>query len=350
MNTRSIIFIFVLFLIYIGCFYLTQNKSLPIQTDTEKAGLPTIILPTCKDSDVPLGISSDGYTYCQHDKSIHLLLPGKDLIIVDEKLLGDDEIAGIFGSYLVTRNTNMLHIYALTSAATTEFDTLTLAKNETLVSAFGRKDEKSITTIYLSTVLEAQSPKDIKSKIYKIVLPTGTPEKPKLQPLYSSTHMEKAVFAYPHTDTQSEILFTKESYSFLAPLSNIIISGKSFATCPVTAFGRSVDIPYVQISACNGKKAGWYEISKDTLLVSSLTQDDSALIANKDGTLTYTQEQGLKWQQQGIKTALELSSEALQNIGNIFFIESTNTGKRVYNCIDFGESSQITLRSCIPNL
>lgn len=242
-----------------------------------------VLYPVCESNDISLTILDSTETVCLSETRLYTRSHGKS-----EKLRDREKDTLYFPStlnLLISQDVEQLKIEQI--ASTKEISTIqTLPfKFGTPIALFFTKDSTSQATIFLSIEIPANSPKDNKSKHYKIII-SNTPEHKVTVAEFSTLEMLRVT----NYDSKKDLALLRELYPFLEEKLRILV----WKVKPVMLQETPIHDTFPEL---------FVPLQEET-------------------------------------------PESSQLLGKY----STTIKKRVYNCFDFSESSQITLRSCKPEL
>jgi hypothetical protein len=276
------------------------------------------LIPQCKkESDTKLGFIGIDQTLCSNEDGLYSF-KNNEIRRIDKS---SDYHTSRFLAY-----TNQLLISATSQNITVDkldqdtqiirLYSMPIAGNESLQSALSVEYSEQI-IVWLSCLIEVTSPEQSKTKIIRVEIDkkdftvVATKE-------IRLLHMEKV--AYPFALNMNEFIFTKELFPFLENNISLYAYKNSTLTaitipCNVEQLRLDMSVPLVLIRDCSNWKDGWYTYQNDA------------------------------WQQH---ESIDVSKSS--QTSDVIAQFSTIIKKRVYNCKDFVESLQITLRVCKPIL
>jgi len=201
------------------------------------------------------------------------------------------------------------------------------------------------TNIYISAQKEATTPLSVKSVHYRIQIPQAPTALPD-HTVYTTIDMLRVVAAFDEVN----LVFFRELYPFLSEKWKIAelnqaVSFPKLKSNPVKFFPATITPLYItmnnQIQSVRNETAE----SPPYPLERILTYGDSGIIYHEPET------QELRWHQFSTRTSPQTLLSFVPSLQyELAGQYSTRIGKRVYNCFDFSESLQITLRTCVPQL
>lgn len=327
-------------------FFLRTNSTTVVSNE---ATIPFAILPFCDDDDRVITLLEDGTIICLGKASIYALQSGARTKISD---LSKNEtiLTGTLG-YFIGYSASQVTLYRVMLPLTIEkvYD-FALNDQITPISSFISKSEQG-THVFVSAQKEATSATSIKSMQYKITLQNSgaaVPTNPILTTL-ATPEMLRVIDSY----YDGTVLLMRELYPFLAPKFRIALWSESPAILSphpaITAFVTSTDQPLyfsddenAYLLSQSGAKSN---VTTNNILASTIISTPSGFLSLD------TSNSSLIWNpssQASDPTSIlaHIPTTQLELTGRY----STRIGKRVYNCFDFSESLQITLRACIPQL
>ena len=346
-------------LIYFGIIivcYLTIRVLLPQfipKTEVQPPIIPYAYLTDCEDTDLALSLTKEGVTICQNDTSLYTRLQGKKFAFLEKSKERHFFINSL--GYIVSEESNIITIDRFQQSATVNpIYSLHLTKGVSLVGTFTLQTEDGTTFIFLNTEKEAKTSSDIKSVLYRIEISTqrNSENNPTITS-FESKEMLRVVDAYYNGD----IVFCRELFPFLAPKFRILHWGVSPTILPnflsLLSFQRNTTIPSAVYTTNSNLASQVVSFDKNGNRINSPENiiKQSSILQDSSGTLSFSEEtSSLMWTSFSGSSSTPLLSYLPTFNGELVAKYSTKIGKRVYNCFDFGESLQITLRTCIPEL
>lgn len=326
MSVRILLFLAGVIGLYL-VFFTLSRYSLGTKPDTSIPSLPRFYLPLCDSNDKPLLLTNTNAVVCKDEKEVYLFAGNKKHVIFTIKNISTF-FPGSLG-FLVYYSDAIIRINKINSnTQLEELTTISLGNELIPQSVFFSQNDKGETVIFVTCQKEAQNAESTKTKIFKIIFSqegkhTSTSE-------ISLRNMLKVVDIYE----KGELLLLREMHPFLEKKLRRL-NWKN---------PQQIITDYCQ-----------YEYGIFTMQHNGngyCKSDPLSLISATTGELKINSESDqLHWQsiaQSATPTSIlsSISTEGFELLARY----STSIGKRVYNCFDFSETSQITLRACIPEL
>lgn len=352
MTKKQILICAIVVALYLLSFYLAKTY-LKVETYNNAVAEPFVILPRCAKDAVAIGITSEHDTICQGKNGISRYATEKEVVILPITDIAKDTLVISRLNYLLLISEQKVVFKEILSNLTlVDRGTIELAKNESFIDVFLSSDT-SEDILLLSTELKAQSPTDDKSKI-RILSISHKDAASNVNSIYEirSKYIDSVLYA--NFSVTKPFIITHTAYPFLElryrVLHQVEQRIEDVTTCTITEIlpgynqplweQQCSDKPTREISSTNE------QLSSNTTAIELLKKRNAILFENS--YLLITADRKLIWKN------MELTKHLLDNISatidtfSIISQQSTRIGKRVYNCIDFGDSPQISLRVCIP--
>lgn len=323
MNKTAILITSTIVTAYLLGFLLTQKQAIH-----EQEHIPFATRQYCLESDVVITTDINTGILCKSDTSLYIL-QGTSRKNVKELSIKAEYFHGTFGYFSSIELDNKLRFYRMTTAQSVELvATFDLSPKETIHSQFLYKTDDSIIHVLISGEYDVQSQKQPKAFLTHFLAEQHTVTK---KETYTFTELLKLKDVVAQEGLYYALL--SEMYPFLEPKKRLLLL-------------RQGEVP-TKIS-CTTENAKLFAISLEDFC---LIDDNNKLYTSKLGDLIFLEkEEALQWvQYETSQTHLILSVVDLRSL-ELFARTSTRIGKRVYNCFDFTESLQITLRLCIPTI
>ncbi len=300
----------VLLLIYVLLFIvITQQKPHIIKEQLN----PYIFHAICEEDDKPLLFLDNGRTICRSESTLYTKIEGKKRKI-------NDIPQGV--NYISSSRNLLIHIKDKTIFIETISDSLeilavtsyTIPRTSSFVSTFITTDINENTIVFISMEKTAIAITDDKSEIVRITI--FPDKKSKID-----SYLLKSMLKVTDYLQESDSIYLIEMHPFLLS-KNVILQWQSKK----------------QLNIVESKN----EELHDTRLRLAEWADERLTFDTETSELWYTNEV------HDINYLVAVAPHA--NTWELTAKYSTRKDKRVYNCFDFSESSQITLRTCIPKL
>lgn len=333
------------FLIYFASSFPQEDVT---QKDLE-ADMPLIFTSSCEYSHIPLLLTDTGTTICESSTTIYLYIQGEKVTLL-KKDTNTPSFVPSSQQLLVGFRENVLLLFSVSTTNTlTEIFSFAMPPEQTPISLFFTRHPKTEERIvYLSAQQLAQSPSEVKSVQYEFTI--STKHEIAVRQL-RSVEMLKVVAAFPEYQT---IVMT-ELFPFLAQKVSLVQWGETPRLtphpCTSTARPLPADAPLFTSDGCRLlPHQNYLEISASSGQQTTRPFNANLLISTHDGVIQRSeQEQQLLWKPSDSPQETVIFHRIPDNLV-LFGQSSTRIGKRVYNCFDFTESPEITLRMCIPIL
>lgn len=323
MNRKAIFITCIIVIAYLLGFLLSQKQVIH-----EQERIPSATRLYCLDSDVVITTDINAGILCKSDTSLYIL-QGTSRKNVKELSIKAEYFQGTFGYFSSIEQDSKLRFYRMTSVQSVELvATFDLSSKETIHSQFLYQTEDSTTHLFLSGEYDVQSKKQPKAFLTHFLIEQNSVVK---KETYIFTELLKLKDVVEQEGSYYALL--SEMHPFLEPKKRLLLLQQG-------------EVP-TKIS-CTTDNAKLFAFSLEDFC---LIDDNNKLYTSKSGDLIFLEkERTLQWAQYEMsQTHLILSAVDIQSL-ELFARTSTRIGKRVYNCFDFTESLQITLRLCIPTI
>jgi len=332
--------------------YVFVLKNAPRSNPQQEPERPFAMLPTCDEGDLAISLLESDIPICKSNESLYVLHAGKREKIGSVKK-SDTLLPGSFGYYLLIHdNTVTLNRVVQPWQIIAIFEFAINDQINPVSSFFTLTRDKLF--VYISAQKEAQSPTDDKSIYYRIALspPTGNPPSP--TPLLS-TFTTKEMLRIVDVYYEGKLLYLRELHPFLEEKHRIVTWEESAKIinppyAPKT-FLISTTVP--TFGTDERAKAKLITLTEEGKAISSreINKNELPFIVDLNGYMSLNRELGdLTWHTvPEVPQSTDILLPYLESTDlELTARYSTRIGKRVYNCFDFSESLQITLRTCIP--
>lgn len=323
MNRKAIFITCIIVIAYLLGFLLSQK-----QTMRDPQNIPSATRHYCLDSDTVITTDINTGILCRSDISFYTL-KGTSKKSIKELSIKADYFLGSFGYFSSIEQDRILRFYRMTTAQSVELvATFDLSPKETIHSQFLYQTEDSTTHLFLSGEYDVQSQKQPKAFLTHFMIEQNSVIK---KETYIFTELLKLKDVVVHEGSYYALL--SEMYPFLEPKKRVLLLQQGETPTRIS---------------CTAESAKLFVFYLDDFC---LVDDNNKLYTSKSGDLIFHEkERSLQWVQYEMsQTHLILSAVDIQSL-ELFARTSTRIGKRVYNCFDFTESLQITLRLCIPTI
>lgn len=345
---KQVILPAVLITIFLLAAYSFTTSTTP-RVLVDDTVVPFASIPSCGESEQVISMLEDGAIVCLKDSAIYALQSGiRSKIATTQK--GESILNGTLGYFVGTTATTVT-LYRVVQPLSLEkiFDFAINDQITPVYALFARGNNAF--NVFISAQKEASSLDSEKSIHYRIIVPMGREDKAATPTLI--TLATRDMLRITDSYYNGEFTMLRELHPFLEPKFRFAMWEETPILLPLTpsiaSFVTSSDIPrYLS----NGGKI--HTLSKDgTELETSITETSgTTLIQDRTGTIGFDDNfTTLLWHpntnhSDPVTLLAHLPTAQLELTGRY----STRIGKRVYNCFDFSESLQITLRVCIPQL
>lgn len=348
MNKKYLITTALVVSIYVSIFVLSSFLT-PVQQRLIPPEI-TIISPQCPDKyPKPVGIAKNGNSFCKGSIGlIRYSTSGKTEKILAWENQESPQYLTFHGDYFLKQQATNLEVYYLPTDATIpqKIGNIPLERNESIISSTAELTVTHLNHFYISTYREVTTPAEPKAIIYDI---TVSPQKISIETRIPLHHMEQVNRIYRHADTVT--LVTKPQFSFVFATYSIISLRQQQAEImtefPCADWQPAPYDEHLSIICTNTKKYftqlspqnNWQE--KINLEKSEyIWKGENIKISESEHSYIITSTHGVK----------DVPKDAISQIEwQVHTIDSTTIEERVYNCSDFGESEQISLRVCTLN-
>jgi len=300
------IYIGFLILIYL-CGYLISIKY-PHNIENSNAIEPFAFEPICPKDDLVVSLTSTNESICfDNKKRFYVNKNGENYPVYS--LVNNEEYLTAGNRFIITRESERILIITFDNIlAKSDEQIIELSQNEEFISSWYDTEY-----LYITTMLEAKSMNDDKTRIFKIKI--DREEKGKSQKIdsYATKNMYQIDSARDNQDKSDTIIRLSNPFSFLEYYS-AELNWKSKGL-------RKIEI-------AQEKDKNGFQLSAS-----------SSISINEDKKLHYNYNN---------MSRILMEYTNLQQIDRNKGIQCLKIGETVYNCNDFGESTEITLRVCIP--
>jgi hypothetical protein len=319
------------------------------ETTESRDSIPFASLPLCESADRVISLLEDGSPVCSNQSSLYVIQM-RSHIKIAELQTNEKLITGTLGFFIGATQTKITLYRVIQPIALEKVYEFAITEEITPVSVFLMRTDDQL-VFYVSAQKEATSPSSVKSIHYRISVPTnmrGTARTPSLSTL-ATQEMLRITDSYYGGD----LVLLRELLPFLEPKYRIARWTETPALIPakdsIAEFITSTGKPYYRT---RDKKYFTVSGNGSSQEVAISTISDFILIHDSFGFIEFNlSENALVWHKGAASSKpavilAHLPTTQLELVGRYH----TRIGKRVYNCFDFSESLQITLRVCIPQL
>ncbi len=346
--TKKHYFVLILILLIYGISFVVLNWLFKSSNKIETTSLvPYILLKNCDTNYQALGFTENGTSICLGKKGlITATNDGKEIYLLSKEKIANDDLLQIRSNFLFHISQKKLKISRITSTnALEQLSEIKLQDSETVLDTFVSSTIDSTNYLLISSELQAQKKEDNKSQIrvitvnneYKIITE-------KILLSQNILKVQYANFAYA-----PNFIVTKTAYPFLESkyeIFNADLEKISTNNCKISDIDYEFSTLLWQTD-CNNEKKMFSLDAKNKVIETNeiLNPDVFEFFTSK---LRQTANGEFQLESDGkIIRLLHKNRDTYVNF-DIISQKSTRIGKRVYNCIDFGELPQISLRVCIP--
>jgi len=351
MNHKQLIFFGVIIVCYIAIRVLLPKFIL--KQEVQPPNIPYAYLTDCEDTDLALSLTAEGSTLCQNETSLYTRNQGKKSVIIEISKNRRYFVNSL--GYLISEEANVISIdrFQLPTIVKPVYS-FHLAKGVSLISTFIVQTNVDRIVIFLNTLKEATSSADTKSILYKVEIASqsNAENEPSITS-FESKEMLRVVDAF----YGGSIVFCRGLFPFLAPKFRILHWGVSLSILPnflnLLSFQHNTTIPSAVYTTNSNLASQVVSFDKNGNRINSPENiiKQATVLQDSSGTLSFSEEtSSLMWTSSNGSSSTALLSYLPTFNGELVAKYSTKIGKRVYNCFDFSESLQITLRTCIPEL
>lgn len=323
MNKKTIFTIFLLVVVY-SMGYLFSFKA----TTPDSYALPQAGRFHCLDADTVITFGTTIGTLCKAQNSFYLLKGTNKKSVTDLLSIKATYYPGSLGYFASVMEKQVQFYRVAEGGSIQELGSFMIAKGDTIISQFIFQTKGGDTHLFLSGEHTVDSPKQPRAFLSHYTIFEDSVA------VAYTFQLAELVKVSDMVEKDGELhALLRESQPFLEPKRRVLRIRKGSTPSNITC-------PMQQPPLFTFTVEEFCQNGSEEILFSSSQGD---LVATTDRhTLTWAN-------YQSASTTTIISEVALDSL-ELIARSSTRIGKRVYNCFDFTESSQITLRLCIPTI
>lgn len=325
--SKKIILLALLITLAYFTFYLLLSKF-PRDSEEDESPFPSITLPLCEENDQALLLTVTGVTICKDGDSLYFKDSGKKKEIQKIKVT-DYYFPSSLNLIVFTRVGELVVQKLLGDMSMQVLYTLSLPSNVTPIAII-LTGNKEVTTVFVSAQHDAKSEKDFKGILYKIELSNSETFTPR-----STNVALKEMLCIVDIYDDGKYLVLRELFPFLVK-KHRSLNWKEQPELRIETCQQFISLsqPFTPFECPKLPETEYHIFIKETA-----------------GNVEFdTKRSSLVWHKNGTQIPNTLISNVNPEEWEVVAKYSTIIGKRVYNCIDFSESLELTLRTCITEL
>jgi hypothetical protein len=323
---KTILFAAITVLLYI---FLSRFALTPPKPREPTVPTPIAIIPLCENEDSAIFLTAANETVCKAETALYLRRNGKKITL--KKVDSTDAYFTSSKNLVIFQSDNELIIEKLEADNTVKnLYTLPLKKGILPLSIILYSDDENRITVYVSAQKEAHTVTDTKSVFFRISLTLTDNSLSKVTSI-EQRNMLRTVSLY----NGGTLLLLREMFPFLQGRQMYLEWKERPNFMPVQCKNRPIS----------------YQSGNTLFDSNNCSKTPQYFLKTSAGYLTVDSENhSLLWNSAESSAPVIVTSNVFPENWHLPAEYTTRIGKRVYNCFDFSESLQITLRTCIQQL